>query len=191
LTVAKGRFFGLVLALVLVVSPAAARCPDEPLDETLCEPQVTFLVPTLAGAAFFPRHAHGAMIGGGVEAVWIAWTSNTTTFGPSHGKISTSVLELAGLRDSAHALTWFTSALVSIEKNPSRRFLIPYFGPSIGELLPSFDSHRFFFDATGGVYLYQTPGFAIDARGSYVFALSTSDSLSGPRAELSASLSLW
>jgi hypothetical protein len=101
------------------------------------------------------------------------------------------VLELAGFRDSAHALTWFTSALVSIEKNPSRRWLIPYFGPSFGELLPSFGDHRFFVDGTLGAYLYQTPAFSLDARGSYVFALSSSNSLSGPRAELSATISLW
>jgi hypothetical protein len=177
--------------LCALSSRADAHCPNEPVDDTLCEPKIAFLQPTVAGAGYFPRHAHGPMLGGGLEIVWLAWTSNTTSFGPSHGKLSTSVIELAALRDSERALSWFTSALVSFEKNPSRRFLIPYFGPSFGELLPSFDDHRFFVDGTLGAYLYQTPSFAIDARGSYVFALSSSDALSGMRATLSASLSLW
>jgi hypothetical protein len=184
----------VTLAGALASRTASARCPDESLRESLCEPRVAFLQPTVAAASYFPRHFQGPMAGGGLEIVWLSWMSNTSSFGPSHGKLSTSVVELWSLREGSErqrALMWLTSALVSIEKNPSRRFLIPYFGPSFGEVLPSEGSHRFFIDGTAGAYLWQTPSFSVDARGSYMFALSTNDNLSGARAELSATLSLW
>lgn len=161
------------------------------MDETLCEPRVVMLQPSVFGAGYFPRRAYGPMVGGGLEIVWLSWTSNTNTFGPSHGKLRSSVMELFATRATERTLMWTTGAVVSVEKNPSRRVLIPYFGPTIGGVLPSFGDHRMFVDGTLGAYLYHDPSFSIAAEGAYMLVFSASDALSGPRAQLNVAFSLW
>jgi hypothetical protein len=152
---------------------------------------MAILQPSVLGSTFFPRNAHGAMAGGGIEVVFLAWNANTDGFGPSQGKLRANVMELWALRDTERAVLWELGAVTSLEKNASRRWLIPYFGPSFGGIVPSFADHTLFVNATAGAYLYHLPSFSVDAEGSYALSLTRSDQLSGPRAQLTVSFSLW
>jgi hypothetical protein len=174
----------------LVPRLSSAKCPERDPGAVECEPIVSFLMPSVAGAVFFPRDAGGRYYGGGVEFALLSWASNNDAFGPSHGRLRATFTYLAGAQNRRVALYRF-GGIVSFEGNASRRFLIPYFGGAIGGVWETrFGSHAAF-DASLGLYLVHTRRFVLDAEGGWVLPFTDVDTLMGPRVQLTASFALW
>jgi hypothetical protein len=181
---------GAVLVATAAPAPAWAGCPRDKPGDPVCDPYVSFLMPTVAAVAWFPRAAGGAYFGGGVDIGVVSWSSNNDGYGPSHGRfyLSAAVLESTHER---RAVLYRAGAVVSFEGNASRRFLIPHFGAAIGGLWETVWSSRPTVDASLGLYLLHTRRFVLDAEGGLVLPLSAVDALLGPRAQLTASFALW
>jgi hypothetical protein len=177
-------------AVALVAAPARAGCPGDRPGDPVCDPYVSFLMPTVVAVAWFPRAAGGAYFGCGVDVGLVSWSSNDDGYGPSHGRfyLSAAVLESTHER---RAVLYRAGAVVSFEGNASRRFLIPHFGAAIGGLWETQLSSRPTVDASLGLYLLHTRRFVLDAEGGLVLPLSAVDALLGPRAQLTASFALW
>src|SRR5688500_15493367 len=116
------------IAVVLVGSTIARAetCPTLP-DNPVCRPWSAVLLPTLYGAFYMPREG-GSFYGGGLEAVLLAWSDNSDAFGPSQGRVRLDIGVLDGTKMDAGPLVMYrTGAQVSLERNASRAYLIPYF----------------------------------------------------------------
>lgn len=160
---------------------------------TFNEPFATSFVPSVQGLAYVPLgKGVGAFYGAGVEVVLLTWSNNADTFGPSQGKIRLDVGGLAPARDEQNAMVLYRGgAAVSFERNAGRSWLIPYFAADLGALHARGLGGRVFADASLGLYLLYTRNVMIDAEGSFVFPLTAFDRLAGPKATLTASVSLW
>jgi len=169
---------------------ASARCPDRDPGSPACEPIVSFLMPSVAGAAFFPRNAGGPYLGGGVELGLVSWSSNNDAFGPSQGRVRASFSYLAGPMHREVALYRF-GGLVSFEGNAGRRFLIPYFSAALGGIYDTVLGGHPAADASLGLYLVYLRHFVLDAEGGAVLPFTHLDTLLGARAQLTASFALW
>lgn len=177
--------------VVTAAARASARCPKEDPGDTVCEPLVSMLMPSVAGVAYFPSGAGGPYMGGGVELSLLSWASNNDAFGPSHGRIRANVAYLASPETDHRVLLYRFGGVVSFEGNASRRFLIPYWGASVGGLWATDFGQRAIADASVGMFLLYTRDFVLDAEGGVVLPFTAVDKLLGPRAQLTAAVALW
>ena len=173
-----------------VARPAAAKCPNEAPEKPACEPILSFLIPTVAAAAFFPREGLGAFWGGGVDLGLVSWSNNNDAFGPSQGAIRAGVSYLHA-DSSREMLMYRLGWVVSFEGNASRRFLIPYWGGAVGALWETDLGNRALAEASLGVYLFYGRNFVLDLAGTMVLPFSAVDTLLAPEAQLTASFALW
>ena len=183
----------LAAAATLVVAPVVfAACPDEGAPGTAtCHPLSGFLMPSAEGVLYVPRNGGlGPWVGAGAELVLFTWSSNSDGFGPSQGKFRFDVAGLASDKGSAMVM-YRGGAAVSFEGNARRNFLIPYWGGAVGGFHQSKLGGHAFADAELGLYVVYLRGFIVDAEGDFVFPFSDFDTLAGPKAQLTASLSFW
>lgn len=180
----------LAAAAVLAPAVAGARCPDDDPGAPACVPIAQAMMPTAEGVAYFLRQGRGAYVGGGADLTVFSWSNNVDSFGPSQGALRLGVSYLRGAHDRGLLLYRF-GALVSIEGNASRRFLIPTFGGAIGGLWESDLGSTGMVEGSLGLYLLYTRRVVVDAQGGVVAPFHRVDTLLGPRVQLTASVSLW
>lgn len=169
---------------------APAKCPESNLGDVLCEPVVSYLMPAVAGVAYFPHAAGGPYLGGGVEVALFSWSHNNDASGPSQGRLRATFAYLAGT-DSRRVALYHLGGLVSFEGNASRHYLIPYFSAAIGGLSETVLGSHPGADASIGLFIVHTRHFILDAEGGAVLPFTSADALVGPRVQLTASFSLW
>lgn len=182
----------LVAALAVVAMPAVARaeCPTTP-DDAVCRPWSALLMPTAFGAVYAPSDAGGPYYGGGVELAF-AWSDNSPAFGPSQGRVRFDIAALAGTAMDAGAMAMYRGgAQVSLERNASRTWLIPYFDADLGGMWSKATGRRGFVDGGLGAYLIHRRGFVLALEIDGVLPFSDVGKLGGARGELAASFALW
>jgi hypothetical protein len=185
----SAAFLAGCLAAIAPLS-ASAKCPKTDPADDLCEPITSFLMPSVAGAAYFPHAAGGPYFGGGVELALLSWTSNNDAFGPSQGRLRATFTYLAGPDNRTVALYHF-GGLVSFERNASRRFLIPYFSGAIGGLYQTELGAHGAIDASLGLFLVHTRSFVLDVEGGAELPFTAVEELIGGRMQLTAGFALW
>ncbi len=185
------RAFALAaVALAIWPRPVLARCPDEAPDEPACDPLAAIMMPSVAGAAYVPRGGLDPYVGGGIELVGFSWSNNNDAFGPSQGTIRFGALYMKA-REQREMLLYRLGWAVSFEGNASRRFLIPYWGGGLGALWETALGNRALAEGTLGLYLFYGRNVVVDAAGTMVLPFTAVDKLLGPKAQLTASFSLW
>ena len=188
----RGR--GAALLIILAgATTAHADCPrpGAPADD-LCRPWSALLLPTVVGTVYAPSEALGPWIGGGLEVVLFAWSDSSPAFGPSQGKLRFDIGLLGSSHDGAGTMVMYRGgAQVSLERNASRRWLIPYVAADLGGLWTDALGGRGFVDGGVGIYLWHARGLVVDIEGAWVLPFSHPDQLAGPRTQLELSFSLW
>jgi hypothetical protein len=199
------------VSLALVVLPAAARaarCSDDEdpnvtatraartraaqeAREDECIPRDIYFMPGVFGVVFQPSAGLGTFTGAGVQIAPFLYSHNNDRFGPSQGSLILSAALLRSPRTSGTMALFEVGATASFERNSSRRWLIPYFGGTIGGLTQSDVGTSAFAYPLGGVHLYWHQNLMFDAEGGYHFPFQDVDHARGPRAQLSARFSLW
>jgi hypothetical protein len=180
----------LVMVASLVAATANADCPTSP-DDPVCRPWTAILLPTIYGTYYAPSDASGPWFGGGLE-VTAAWSDNTPAFGPSQGKLR---FDVGGLRSTTAGtgtmVMYRGGAQVSIERNASRPWLIPYFAVDVGGLWTSATGSRAFMDGGLGLYLWHQRSVIVDLEASGLLPFSDPGKLGGVHVQLAASFALW
>ncbi len=156
-----------------------------------CIERDIFLMPGGQAVFFQPTAGKGFFVGGGVQFAPYQFSHNNDHFGPS--QVSTiAQVSLLKSPDSTGTMALFElGATASLERNSSRRYLIPYFGGTVGGLTQSELGTSSYAYALGGVHLYWHHNLMVDAEGGYHFPFMDIDHLKGPRAQLSTRFSLW
>jgi len=94
-----------------------------------------WFMPGLAYSAYLPAASDkwGFFQGASAEFVLFSWIRKNPDPGPSHGGLYVDLDFLASTRSGvSNALHLSAGARVSLERNPSRRWLLPIFGLEAG-----------------------------------------------------------
>jgi hypothetical protein len=149
------------------------------------------LLPTAYGGVYAPQEG-GPYIGGGVEAVLLAWSDNSAAFGPSQGRVRADVGVMGSTDEMSTTLVRYRAgAQVAFERNASRSFGIPYFVADVGGLWSDATGRRWFVDGGVGVYLVHRRGMILDLEVTGVLPFREPDKLGGVASRLALSFSLW
>jgi hypothetical protein len=203
------RIGTLVGGAMCVAAPATARaerCADngspttpaysqdghittEPRDE--CIERNIYLMPGLQTTYFQPAGGLGPFFGGGVELAPYQWSHNNDHFGPSQGSLIIGASMLQSTKVPGTMGLFDVGATASLERNSSRRWMIPYFGAYGGVLTHQQLPTSGYVYPLAGLHLYWHHNLMVDAEGGYHFPFQDIDTLRGPRAQVSARFSLW
>lgn len=198
---------GLVaLSLTTLISSRAhaERCSDgrrappasregsvaEPDPDSDCVERDIYLMPGTQAVYFAPT-AGGPFYGAGVQLAPFQTSHNNDRFGPSQASMIAQVSLLKSPRLAGTMALFELGATASLERNSSRRWLIPYFGGSLGGLTQSDLGTSTFVYAHGGAHLYWHRNLMVDLEGGYHFPFVDIDSAKGPRAQLAVRFSMW
>jgi hypothetical protein len=185
----SARWLG-ILVVVLTARAAHAECPTTP-DDPVCRPWSALLLPTAYGQIYVPRQG-GTFYGGGLEAIFLAWSDNSSAFGPSQGRIRADVGLLTGGDMGAGEIVMYRmGAQVAFERNASRSFGIPYFAADFGGLWSEATGRRWFVDGGLGLYLLHRRGVIIDVEVTGLLPFQDPGKLGGVTSRLALSFALW
>lgn len=134
----------------------------------------------------------GSFSGITVDYLLYAKSHQNDDFGPSHVKVYTRLNMNKSTREGVTQMLIYNIGLqMSVEKNPKRNFMIPYFGIEMGGI-----SHRklgttLAFYPIGGVHALATKNIYINLQGGYIYPLSNIDLLHGYCAQATFNFALW
>jgi hypothetical protein len=154
----------------------------------------TSFLPGLYYSVWRPRARNeiGTFQGVGMELVPYAWIHRNANRGPSHGRITLRADLLDSSRDGVGLALIYSMGLdLSIERNPYRRWLIPFFGVDFGGISQSKVGHLFQSSPHLGLYLWTTRNVFVTVSGAYQLVPSHLDTLGGWRASAGLNLTLW
>jgi hypothetical protein len=194
----KSAFVALASTSLLLLSTTPARAEycraDLPEDQQseVCIARHIYFLPGVQGVVFAPAAAGGdPFMGGGVQLSPLHWSANNDNFGPSQGALFTQVSLLSSSQSESTLALWDVGVSLSLERNSSRRFAIPYFGATLGalshETLPD-SSYTYTFL---GLHAYWHHHLVVNLEGGYHFPFTDVDLLRGPRAQLTVRFSMW
>ncbi len=111
--------------------------------------------------------------------------------GPSHLRFYGSISILQSNKEGvANMLKYGLGLNLSVERNPHRNFLIPYFGLEFGGLnQESFNTLQF--TPMGGLFLYYDHRLVVSTSGGYVYPLKEFEKLSGAFFNATINFTLW
>ncbi len=171
------------------------------------EKSITFLVEDEWQSFFMPgvsyvvqspvgRSDWGVLQGASAEILLGSWIHRNDNRGPSHGRVYLDMDVMRSSRPGTSAA--FDLALgfdLSIERNPVRHWLLPYFGMKTGTFIHRDLDKGSVFQVTplAGAYLWADKNTFVTASAGYVLPISAAqfDELRGVRATLGANFSLW
>jgi hypothetical protein len=149
-------------------------------------------LPTAFGVVYAPNNGGGPWYGGGLEAVLLAWSDNSAAFGPSQGRLRFDIGALgSGTMATGTMVMYRGGAQVSLERNASRDWLIPYFNVDIGGLWTRATGSRAFVDGGFGVYVLHRRSTIVDVEVDGLLPFRDPSELGGLRSQLAVSFALW
>ncbi len=158
----------------------------------------SYFMPGVHYATLAPmdRQAWGMFHGVSTEILLVSWIHRNDNRGPSHGRVYVDMDVLQSSRPGTSAA--FDIALgfdLSLERNPVRHFLLPYFGMTGGWFVQrDLDGGNVaHLTPLGGVYLWADKNVFVTASGGYMLPLSGERfaDLRGFRGTAGLNFSLW
>lgn len=184
----------LAFAMCLLhASPALADPCDggEEGGDAECREYESFMVPGGQAVLYKPSGVSSPYVGGGFQVSLARWSHHNDDFGPAEGNVffQASLLQSPA---SPHVLGIYEGGMtLSFERNPKRRYLIPYFGFTAGGMAAEDVKGVGFVQPLAGVHLYSHPHVQADLQGGYVFPGDDLDRLHGFRAQAALRFHLW
>jgi hypothetical protein len=184
-----------VLLAVLGGRTASAHCPSDGMpSRDVCKDVNAFFMPGLTSSVYFPKDSGtlGNWYGGGFQVVPMLWSHNTDRFGPGQGKLLFDINLLSSTKSGEGTMLLYRfGGQLSLEKNASRSFAIPFFGVMFGGMNETNIKNVGFFEASIGVHAIYLRNVVVTLEGSYLFPFSNVDQLHGFRAMLAVNFTLW
>lgn len=153
----------------------------------------TFLMPGLSYTAYQPvDSAFGTFHGPSAELLIAGWIHRNENRGPSHVRIYSTIGLLSSTKnDVDKAVIPALGFDLSIERNPRRSFLVPYFGLEGGLIAQeAIGAPGYVFPFLGG-HLWSSRNLFVNLSGGYVFPMHNVDVARGYVGRLSLNFSLW
>jgi len=154
----------------------------------------TYFMPGLAYTFFQPRSTDsvGRFSGLTVEYLIYAKVEQSDRPGPSHVRFYSKLNILQSDKKAINSMFMYTMGLdLSLEKNPKRSYLIPYFGLEFGGLSQKQFGSTAQFTPTFGIHLLSKKNIFINVHGGYLYPLTNFETLQGWFAQAGLNFALW
>lgn len=181
-----------VASLLLASMALAEPCEkDEEHHDAECREYETYIMPGGQATLYKPTGIQNPYIGGGFRLDVVRWSHHNNEFGPGEGSVffQASLLQSPS---SEHTLGIYEGGVtLSFERNPKRRYMIPYFGFTTGGMIAEDLPKSGFVQPVAGLHLYASPNVVAELQGGYVFPTDDVDRLHGFRAQASLRFHAW
>jgi len=160
------------------------------------EEHESFVMPGVGFSSWVPgaTSTYGVFSGFSIEFLAVRWVHQNEKRGPSHGSIYVDLDVLFSTQ--ANVDPAFMPVLgfdLSFERNPGRRFLIPYFALEGGVLFQRQTSTLGLLTPLVGLQIYATKNFEIGASGGYMLPFTSGEfgAVAGFRGRATAAFAFW
>jgi hypothetical protein len=151
-------------------------------------------LPGVGLGVYAPRDTanSGVWTGPEFELVLAAWVREHSDTGPALGRVylKTEILS-SSVATQPLGFGYGFGVSLSIEKDPKRHFLVPYFGIEIGGMVLGDTGSDFRLVPIAGVHLWSARNVFVNLQGGYATVPANMNNLSGPRGSLGVDFTLW
>ena len=154
----------------------------------------SFFLPALGYSVYMPATDadEGFYHGVNVQFAFTSWIHHNDNKGPSHGQWYFFLdLMQSDIEDVKDVFIYGTGVDMSFERAPKRKFLLPYFGLSLGWINQERIETRFFLNPELGLWLYADKNIFVNAKCGYMLPTTKTEEFQGLRACLSVNFSMW
>jgi hypothetical protein len=180
-------------ASLVAATASADPCheSDSPTPSDVCNPREIYFMPGVETVVYAPRGAKEPFIGAGVQLAPVSWSHNNDRFGPSQGSVFFQAALLKARETPGTMALYEGGATLSLERNSSRTWAIPYFGATVGGVQqPSLPSVGYTYPMLG-VHALWHPNLMMNLEGGYVFPFESVDAMRGVRGQMTVRFSMW
>jgi len=154
----------------------------------------SWMVPGVEYTGYFPAGAAaiGNYNGATLEFEVFAFSHRNDNAGPAIGRFTLDLSLLSSTREKQSVIAIYGAGVdLSFERNPARRWLVPFFGLHLGGLHS--DALGSFFEVTPslGLHVWAGRNVFIDASVGYLLTTEHLDELRGLRASAGIDFALW
>jgi hypothetical protein len=154
----------------------------------------TYFMPGVSYTYYQPKAADsiGHFTGFAVEYLIYAKVHQNDNPGPSHVRVYSKLSMLQSNISTINSMFMYTLGLdLSLEKNPKRQFLIPYFGLEFGGISQKQFGTTTQFTPTFGIHILSSKTLFINIHGGYVYPFSNFETLQGWFGQAGVNFALW
>lgn len=154
----------------------------------------TWFMPGLGYSFYQPKLSDsvGYFHGVNVEYLIYAQVHQNDRSGPSHVRVYCRLNILKSTKSHIGSMFIYTMGLdLSLEKNPKRTFLIPYFGLEFGGLSQKQLGSTVQFTTTLGIHLLSKKNIFINIQGGYVYPVTKFEALRGWCCQAGVNFAFW
>lgn len=182
---------------IQITARAGGRDASQTLRAVVEEDWAGYLMPGAAFSSFVPNASDkwGVFLGGAVQFLIVGWIHRNDQPGPSHGRLHLDLDVLKSTRSEVSTALHVSGGVdLTFERNPSRRWLLPFSGLDVGVM---FDRQQLTTLAhvtpMTGLHLWAGPNLFVTVSGGYLMPLNGQafDELRGVRAKAGLNLSFW
>jgi hypothetical protein len=160
------------------------------------EEHESFFMPGVGYALFVPGDpmTYGVFNGFSVEFLAVRWVHQNEKRGPSHGRIYVAFDVLFSTHSAVDpAFLPLLGVDMSFERDPGRRFLIPYFGLEGGAIFQKQTGTLGLMTPLLGLHVYSAKNVEVGLRAGYMLPFSSEQfgQVAGLRARLTADVAFW
>ena len=127
-----------------------------------------------------------------IDYLFYAQSHQDDDFGPSHvrfyGKLN---INTSDKKDMSSMFIYSLGLQMSLEKNPKRYWLIPYFGFEAGGISQKQLGSTFAFYPIAGVHIFALQNFYLNAHAGYCYPIKNFDLMQGYYAQATFNFALW
>ncbi|MCU0434670.1 MAG: hypothetical protein MUC87_14540 [Bacteroidia bacterium] len=154
----------------------------------------TYFMPGLGYKYYQPKASDstGSFSGLTVEYLIYAKVEQSDDPGPSHVRFYSKLNILRSDKSNINSMFMYTLGLdLSLEKNPKRTFLIPYFGLEFGGISQKQFGSTVQFTPTFGIHVLSKKNLFINLQGGYMYPISNFEMLQGWMGQAGVNFALW
>jgi hypothetical protein len=167
---------------------------DSKLQKTIDREWQTYGIPGIVLQTYYPdlKDSIGSFRGISVEYLIAAWIHQNENKGPSHGRFYAKINFMKSSQPKINDIFYMALGLnLSLERNPKRHFLIPFFGLEVGNMNQRQFGNVLAFTPIFGAHIYSSPNVFVNFTGGYVYPSKYLEELRGYTMQLGVNLSFW
>lgn len=154
----------------------------------------SYFMPGGGYGAYFPigLDTSGYYSGAIIEYQFYSKINQNDSWGPSHARFYGKLQILNGSSEEMKDLFVYGLGIdFSLEKNPKRNFLIPYFGFEANGISSKAYGTNFAFYPLGGLRLVALKNLSVNVSAMYAYAIKNFDIFRGWQTQATLNFSLW
>jgi len=134
----------------------------------------------------------GILSGAVIEFLFYAKVAQNDDSGPSHVRLYGKLNVLnSNKKNISDFLLYSVGLNMSLERNPKRTFLIPYFGLEMGGISNKTFNSTLQFTPTLGVHLLSRQNIFINAQAGYMYPIKNFELMRGTNLQIGLNFSFW